>query len=98
VYEDIYRSGDREKMAALPEGWLPSNNGISVQFGDGRGYETLAFNGAFYSDMWSMGKPREVVQRLVAYKHDRGCAKVYEPEHRFTKRHAELSARLVALK
>lgn len=44
VYEDLYGK-DIEKMDALPKGWLPETEYITVQLGDSRGYAQLYFSG-----------------------------------------------------
>lgn len=94
VYADLYSAADRRKMAALPAGWLPEEDHIHVQFGDGRGYEQVSFSGAIYGSITKMLEdPIERVFHRAQYQHRNGCAKVYEPHHPLVVRHAELKAR-----
>lgn len=92
VYRDIYSEAERRRMKALPAGWLPSEDDISAQFGDGRHYEQVNFSGAVYGSISKMLP--EAIDRVylpVAYAHRSGCAKSYEPTD-------DLSVRYVALK
>ncbi len=98
VYRDIYKQTEREKMAALPEGWLPTVNHIDVQFGEGCRYLTLWFNGSFYGDLWWISTPVEVIFKAIPFKHQHGCVKVYEPTHKLSVRFEELDARLTVLR
>jgi len=103
VYNDIYRKADREKMEALPNGWLPNNTSIGVQFGDGgHRYTTVLFDGAVYGEVGRVraktDKPRERVKRRVPYKHSHGCVKVYEPAHKLSVEHQKLEGRFDELK
>lgn len=46
VYNDIFDAPTRRKMAALPEGWMPTAGQISVKFGDhGAGVAVLNLDG-----------------------------------------------------
>lgn len=94
VYNDVYCEADRRKMVALPSGWLCSDRNITVQFGDGRGFEQLHFSGAVYGEVGTVLKdPIEPVEMLVTHQHERGCAKVYELTHPFSLRRDDLRAR-----
>lgn len=101
VYSDIYRKADREKMEALPKGWLPECNRIGVQFGStGRSYEIVNFDGSFYGSLGSMRtkvKDAPSSDRRVQNRHAHGCAKVYDDQHKLSLRHEELGARQSAL-
>jgi hypothetical protein len=100
IYTDIFRKSDREKMAALPKGWLPEETSIGAQFGEASGrYENVNFNGFFYGKLSGLRTTREgeTVTRRVPYKHRTGCAKVYDDAHKLTQRHMELSDRLTTL-
>lgn len=102
VYNDVYRKADREKMAALPKGWLPETNSINVQFGDdGRSYESLNFSGLVYGGVGGMRKPddkREVIGRRAYSNRAHGCVKVYDADHRLAKKNADLHQRYIDLK
>lgn len=100
VYNDIYRKADREKMEALPKGWLPEETNIGVQFGaPGSRYESLEFSGQFYGKLSALRAKREDerVTRRVPHKHRSGCVKVYEEAHKLAIRHQEIDARQSAL-
>lgn len=101
VYNDIYRKPDREKMAALPSGWLPEANRIGAQFGaTGNTYVQLDFAGSVYGNVSKFRKigDRNDVRRRLLTKHAHGCAKAYEDSHRLSVKHMELDARFGALK
>lgn len=96
VYCDIYRKADREKMDALPKGWLSEEQNIGVQFGaEGRAYQNIEFSGAFYGPLGGMRtvKENERISRRVQHKHRSGCAKAYEPSHKLVARYQELANR-----
>lgn len=82
VYEDLYSKANREKMNALPEGWLPSSDNVTVQFG--ASYDRVYFNGYTHGKIVSVvsseDKRKECSLRLWG-KHERGCAKVYDATH-----------------
>jgi hypothetical protein len=95
VYDDLYRKVEREKIDALPAGWLPETNLISVQFGDtGAAYASLYFNGGVYGSFNKLRKKStdkiENINRRVLSKHNNHCAKVYAPDHRLSVRHQAL--------
>lgn len=102
VYNDVYRKADREKMAALPKGWLPETNAINVQFGEtGRSYESLQFTGAIYGGVATTRKPddkREKIERRAFSNRVHGCTKVYDANHRLAKKYADLDMRFTDLK
>jgi len=93
VYDDLYSEADRKKMAALPNGWLPEDYDIGVQFGAGRGYENLPFNGSLYGKVSSvLPDPIDRVTRRMAYHHTRGCARVYEPDEAIVAEYNSIAA------
>lgn len=98
IYNDIYRKAEREKMDALPNGWLPEETNIGVQFV--ARYENFEFNGHFYGKLGALRTKREDdrVSRRVQFRHRVGCAKVYEEGHKLAVHHAELDARWSAMK
>lgn len=101
IYNDIYRKSDREKMEALPKGWLPEEVNIGVQFGaSGSRYENIDFNGHIYGKLGALRTKRddERVTRRVLHKHRTGCAKVYEETHKLAVRHQDIDARWSAMK
>lgn len=101
IYNDLYRKSDREKMEALPKGWLSEEPNIGVQFGSsGCRYENIEFGGQFYGKLGALRTKHEDerVYRRVPDKHRSGCAKVYEDAHKLSVRHQELEDRLSAMK
>lgn len=73
VYDDVYRATDRERMLALPKGWLPRSNGISAQFGEDSGdFVRLRFG--------------EVDGRRIIDRHRTGCARVYARSHSLSRK------------
>lgn len=97
VYNDVYTKAAREKMAALPDGWLPTSQSISIQFGDGSRYESMNFGGGVYgilSRISSSAKPTDDrVFKTVISRHAHGCAKVYAPDHKLSVRYSALKDR-----
>ncbi len=100
VYNDIYRKADREKMAALPKGWLTETAAINVQFGDSRGYESVQFSGKIYGKLGSVKTKDDgkSVERRAFAKNTHGCARVYDADHRLARKHADLGRRFEELK
>lgn len=95
VYEDVYRKADREKMAALPDGWLPIAMAISAQFGDlSSSYENVSFGGGVHGTLHKLrkqsGKRNEIINLRVLEKHRSGCAKRYANDHRLSVRYQAL--------
>lgn len=95
IYNDVYSVADRRKIKSLPGGWLCSENGITAQFGaSSRDYEDVPFNGAVYGSIAKMLPERlEAVNKLMAYSHRNGCAKVYEADHAFCETYQSLKSR-----
>jgi hypothetical protein len=93
VYEDLYAKSTRDKMNALPEGWLSSSDNLGVQFGTS--YERIYFNGYTYGKIISViaqeDRRKDGSLRLLA-KHSHGCAKAYEATHPLSIAHANLEA------
>lgn len=54
VYNDNLSETDQEKIASMPNGWLPESDHIFVQFGTDR--QNLFFNGEPFSLTWSVRK------------------------------------------
>jgi len=101
VYNDVFSKSAREKMAALPDGWLPEESNIGVQFGSGSSFERLSFDGSFYGELRNAvkddGAEKEAVHRRIPYRL-RGCAKAYEPDHKLSVAFDALEARMKDLK
>lgn len=98
VYNDVYTKATREKMAALPDGWLPTRQDISAQFGDGSRYDSLRFDGCVYGVLAELKDPAKKDEdsrsfKIVLYKHAHGCAKAYEPTHKLATRYLALKER-----
>lgn len=77
VYLDVYDLALREQMAALPGGFLPLDNQMTVQFGNHVVRVTLAQRHRLAYD----------------HKGFHAVAKVYPPEHKLTLAWEELEAR-----
>lgn len=96
VYNDVYRKADREKMAALPAGWLPEADSLTAQFGEGvMSYAAIPFNGDIYNGFRTYrkgSKPVESVRRRSFNKHCRGCWKVYPADHRLSLRYEKIES------
>jgi len=98
VYNDLYSPADQKKMAALPNGWLPEDDDISVQFGSGSNYTNIDFSGAVYGAIARVLKePLDRTTRRVASSHVSGCARSYEPTHPFVAEYEALKADTAAL-
>lgn len=101
VYCDIFRKADRERMEALPKGWLPETDFIGAQFGgDSSSYQSLYFEPTRYCPFPNyVGIERnERKHRRVPNKHMGRCVKVYAQDHRLSARWTELREQLEALK
>lgn len=102
VYADVYPKRDREMMAALPSGWLPTVNAIKVQFGDSNlrsNFVSLNFNGSsqIIGDLCAVVGLIEQTPMLVPSKDVRRCAKVYPLDHKFHANWDSLEARKTTL-
>jgi hypothetical protein len=103
VYEDVYRKADRERMNALPEGWLPQSPNITAKFGEhSAGYAQLPFDGSLPSGKLHQFQVRAKshhngIWRRITEKNKGGCSKAYEPTHKLAKRHEELRTRQITL-
>jgi hypothetical protein len=102
VYDDVYSKATRLKMNTIPEGWLPEDNGIRVQFGESpRGYARLTFDGR--TDLWSpflhiVNRSNQIDYRLFPQKDKDKCLKVYPLEHEFSLTYEQIAADWSALK
>jgi hypothetical protein len=96
VYCDIYRKSDRDKMDAMPNGWLPENSALSAQFGASSAYDTVYFSGHVDTTLRrcrkKTDKPTSPIQKRVLEKHRIGCAKVYAADHKICIRREALIA------
>lgn len=101
VYNDVYRKADREKIEALPAGWLPTVRYAAAKFGEaGCAYTQLQFDGSFYGKIQSLrirNGTADRQDRRCLYKHQNGCWKVYEANHKLAVRHGTLSDREASL-
>lgn len=95
VYDDIYKRKDRDAMAALPDGWLPTIDRISVFFG---GQKTvLNLNGTFWvaSDFEILRPAVESVERRVPFSHwSERKAHAYDAGHRLSERFSKIESRM----
>ncbi|QUS39522.1 hypothetical protein RPMA_12270 [Tardiphaga alba] len=95
IYNDFYRKADRDKIDALPDGWLPKSTSVSAKFGEhGSGYSQIEFTGRF-TGMLNKLRPQphktiNEVARRVLIKHQHTCWKVYEAGHKLSIRHDKL--------
>lgn len=98
VYEDVYSEADRRKMKALPEGWLPTEDDLNIQFGDGRNYTQLTFSGSVWGEVATvLPEPLEKVWLPIINTHRNGCAKAYEPAHSFVAEYIAIKDKTEAL-
>jgi hypothetical protein len=101
IYNDVYRKADREKIEALPAGWLPTVEYIDAKFGDVAGdYARIYFDGGFYGKFQSLRARASLSNRparRALHKHYHGCWKVYDVGHKLAIRHADLAGREAAL-
>lgn len=102
VYNDVYRKADRERMAALPDGWLPTSSVATAKFGEhGSGYAQLDFDGGFNGPLLGFRaqapKPHRHIAFRILAKHINGCWKAYAPDHKLSLRHQELYERKATL-
>lgn len=103
VYCDIYKKSDREKISALPAGWLPEEHRVGVKFDNTKfSYENIDFSGCVYGKISRTRVPQEksepAPRRRVLTKHSHGCAKVYDEGHRLAKKFVALKEREDELK
>lgn len=96
VYEDLYAKSTREKMNALPEGWLPSSDNVAVTFG--ASYDRVYFNGYTSGKLASVvpsddNRRKAVCLRMLGKHSSGGCAKVYEATHALSIAHSNLEAK-----
>ena len=82
VYNTIYPKTMRDKMYALPDGWLPESDSFMVQFGaSSMGYCRRALT--------------EKKRFLASHKHSHSqCIAVYDDAHPLTKEHDEITKAL----
>lgn len=94
VYHDVFSEDERKAMAGLPRGWLPEVAKLGVQFGDGRNYVELSFNGATYGAIAGvLPEGLGAFNMPVPNRNEHGCAKVYEATHAFSERYDALKGR-----
>lgn len=95
VYNDLYKTADRKRIADLPGGWLPTDSGIKYLCGTS--FETTPFNGRFYGSLnSSLPETKDASKSICmpfASKHHRTCVATYEATHKLAIRHAELQNR-----
>lgn len=96
VYRDHYDELTRKKMAALPKGWLPTNNDIQVKMGDD--IVNLYFGGGFFihssrDDLYHVlskdDQPGSVNLLFLSEDHHR-CCHVYDVGHTFQREYEGL--------
>jgi hypothetical protein len=97
VYNDVYRKADRDKILALPDGWLPESKSIIAKFGEvDRHYAEIGFDGGLYGKLLCLRKKverRDDLSRRILWKHHGRCWKVYPSDHRLTARFVTLCDR-----
>jgi len=83
VYNDAYSKADREKMMALPNGWLPEVDTISAYFGTS--YTTVNVNGKVYGDLARIvSADKNAATFRVQSRHKGACLKKYDAIHKFS--------------
>jgi len=83
VYEDMYPKEQRDAMAALPSGWLPTRSDITAKMGRDEDY----FKRFALAD-----------NVRVPYSDYHGCKKVYDDEHPLAVEYQKLHSEQQALK
>ena len=96
VYDDICKKADRQKMAELPEGWVPETDNIAVQFGSD--FTRIYFDGHLYGDLARATTYKRTDKRRVLAKHSSGCAKAYDATHKLASENSRLKAKEQDLK
>lgn len=84
-YNEHYPQTVRDRMAALPDGWLPTDNDIVVKFGtEDRGYTRLCFNGYSHNHRLVHEMPEEIVKRFTETDAQKGCLMSLAQDHGLT--------------
>lgn len=105
VYNTVYPRAARDRMEALPAGWLSEVPGFMVRFGEtGNRVETLNFDGRqnIYRDLArasddKLMKDLPQVLRRIPYKDKGSVVAVFAEDDRHARIHAELTERLQTL-
>lgn len=95
VYKEFYDEATRRQMSRLPEGWLPEDDDLGVQFGtSGSSYIALDFSGSWINhSSTSAGdlRPPNFVwkkdNRRLLSKDKGKCVRKYEKDHPFSARY-----------
>lgn len=91
-YEDVYDASARRKMDALPRGWLPTDDDITLSFAGS--VDRVQFSGAIYGELNGLAPERTDALRLpVASTHLHNVAQVYEAGEQRAIEHALLVTR-----
>jgi hypothetical protein len=93
IYNDVYSVKDRTLMQSLPEGWLPTNSEIKVQFGSEM--VELEFNGGVIHSKFGWNKHENKVTKRMPQRdrndwHGR-CVKVYDANDKLSNQWVSLS-------
>lgn len=97
VYDDLYPMTIREKIAALPDGWIPTNEKMHVYFGTA--YTSVYASGFIYGELNKVASVNrsDANFRLLA-KHEDGCVKKYEATHALAIEHERLAGAVSDIK
>lgn len=101
VYDAVFAKAQRDRMNALPKGWLPTTSQVTISFGGtGRdSYASLYLSGRDYGVLDSMldTKP-DTIERPVPSIQQQGCLKAFEPTDALSVEHESLCDRAASLK
>ncbi|AAT69499.1 gp23 [Alphaproteobacteria phage PhiJL001] len=92
VYDDLYTVRERDLMADLPDGWLPTVGNLEVRFATD--HTRIDFNGDMYGygDERTKFFTRDSVFRAVSSRHKGSCVKVYDANHELCVRWREFES------
>lgn len=96
IYNTYYTESDRARMAALPEGWLPTTTDIRCTLGyDENSFSILPLNGICgVRNILEMTSHRPELVRLRCPHSDvRSCVAVFGQDHAFSVHHDKLNDR-----
>lgn len=99
IYNDVLSKEDQVSIAFTPEGWLPTDNHLSANFGMS-GYTNVYFGGHRYAGAEIVnvgGQPPDVYKRLPAKLKGR-AVKVYDARHPLTNEFDRLNNMRIDLK
>lgn len=100
AHNHVYKKSARDRMEALPKGWLKSSESIGITF-EPNGYTRLHFNGVtgIYGVVKAMVTiSPDVITKLVPYKDIHNSTTVLAEDHTLSRQYAALKERLDRLR